>query len=57
MFYGENLGTATLARSLRDLAEEIYREIDDGTSWEELRDRARSLMEGSMVLWETMVDG
>lgn len=56
MFYGENLGTSTLARNLRDLAAEIYYEMDDGKPWEELREKAKSLMEGSIVLWETMAD-
>ena len=56
MSYGENLGTSTLARSLRDIAADIYYRMDDGESWSELRDDAKRLTEGAMELWERLVD-
>lgn len=56
MSYGENFGTSTLARNLRDLAECIYRDMENGKPWSEIRDDAKSLMEGAMELWERMVD-
>ena len=56
MSYGENFGTSTLARNLRDLAEYIYRDMENGKPWSEIRDDAKRLMEGAMELWERMVD-
>lgn len=56
MSYGERYGTATLAKSLRDLAADICFDLDDGRPWSELRDDARRLMEGAMELWERVVD-
>jgi hypothetical protein len=56
MSYGERYGTGTLAKALRDLADGIYSDLDDGRPWSELRDDARRLMEGAMELWERMVD-
>ena len=56
MSYGESLGTSTLARNLECMAADIYRRIDDGEPWSEIRDDAKSLMEGAMELWERMVD-
>lgn len=56
MSYGENLGTSTLARSLKNLAEDLYFGIDDGEPWEDLRDKAKSLMQGAMELLERMVE-
>ena len=54
--YGENYGTATLARALRDIAVELYVRLDDGVPWSELREDAKHLMEGAIELWERMVD-
>ena len=56
MSYGENYGTNTLAKALMNLAENIHSDLDNGRSWEEIRDDAKSLMEGAMELWERMVD-
>jgi hypothetical protein len=53
--FGENYGTGTLAKSLKRIAEDLYFDMDDGVPWSELVDDARSLMEGAIVLWETMV--
>ena len=53
--YGESYGTGTLAKSLKTIAENLYFDMDDGVRWSELVDDARMLMEGSMVLWETLV--
>jgi len=38
--------TATLARNLRDLAEYIYRDMENGVPWSEIREDAKRLMEG-----------
>lgn len=56
MSYGESFGTSTLARNLRDLAEYIYRDMENGVPWSEIREDAKRLMEGSIELWERMVD-
>ena len=56
MSYGENYGTNTLAKALVLLAADIYRDLDNGRSWGEIRDDAKSLMQGAMELWERMVD-
>lgn len=56
MSYGENYGTSTLARALKNLAENVYYDIDDGKPWKEIRVDAKRLMEGAMELWERMVD-
>ena len=56
MSYGENYGTNTLVKCLRDLVEGIYYDLDNGVPWSEIRDDAKSLMEGAMELWERMVD-
>ena len=54
--YGNDLGTATLCKSLARVAAEIRNNESDGVPLEELRDDARRLMEGAMVLWERMAD-
>ena len=56
MSYGENYGTNTLAKALMNLAANIYFDLDNGRPWGEIRDDARSLMQGAMELWERMVD-
>jgi len=56
MSYGENYGTNTLAKALVLLAADIYRDLDNGRPWDEIRDDAKSLMQGAMELWERMVD-
>lgn len=56
MMYGENLGTSTLARDLMYTAERLYLEMDDGKPWSELKDDAKALMEGAIVLWERLVE-
>ena len=56
MSYGERYGTGTLAKALRDIAEDICFDLDDGRPLSELRDDARRLMEGAMELWERTVD-
>lgn len=53
--YGENYGIGTLARLLRDIAKRLYYDMDDGTDWADLVDDARQLMEGSIVLWESIM--
>lgn len=57
MSYGENYGTSTLARALKDMAAEVYVRIDDGEPWAEIKNEAKRLMEGAMELWERMVEG
>lgn len=53
--YGESLGTSSLAKSLRELADALYSRLDNGDAWDEIADdEARSLMEGAMVLWERL---
>ena len=54
--YGERYGTSTLAKSLKTIAEELYFDMDDGVPWEKLKDDAKKLMEGAIVLWERMVE-
>lgn len=54
--YGENLGTSTLSRSLIMLADDVYRGIDNGDPVGDYVDAAKSLMQGSMVLWEELVE-
>lgn len=56
MMYGENYGTDTLAKSLKRIAEDLYFDMDDGVPWSELTDNARMLMEGSIVLWKTLME-
>lgn len=56
MSYGENLGTSTLARQLKILAEQIYYDLDDGRPYEKMREDAKRLMQGAMELWERMMD-
>ena len=56
MSHGEMLGTNTLARDLRHIAERIYFDLDDGRPWSEIREDAKRLMEGAMELWERMVE-
>ena len=56
MSFGESFGTGTLADVLKTLAADIYRRIDNGESFDEIRDDARRLVEGAMELWERMVD-
>lgn len=56
MSYGENLGTNTLARQLKILAEQIYYDLDDGRPYEKMREDAKRLMQGAMELWERIVD-
>lgn len=56
MSYGENLGTSSLARQLKILAEQIYYDLDDGRPYEQIREDAKCLMQGAMELWERMVD-
>lgn len=53
--YGENYGISTLAKSLKRIAEKIYFDMDDGVDWADLVDDARQLMEGSIVLWESIM--
>lgn len=53
--YGENYGVSTLARSLRDIAARLYFDMDDDVPWSELINDARQLMEGSIVLWESII--
>ena len=53
--YGENYGTGTLARLLKNIAEKLYFDMDDGVNWSNLVDDARQLMEGSIVLWESIM--
>lgn len=55
MMYGENYGIETLAKSLKRIAENLYFDMDDGVDWADLVDNARQLMEGSIVLWESML--
>lgn len=54
--YGENYGTSTLARKLKNIAADIYFNMDDGISLTKLVNDSKTLMEGSIVLWERMVD-
>lgn len=54
--YGERYGTSTLAKSLKVIAEELYFDMDDGVPWDKLKDDAKKLMEGAIVLWEQMVE-
>ena len=56
MTFGENFGTGTLADELKTLAADICRRIDNGESFDEVRDDARRLVEGAMELWVRMVD-
>lgn len=56
MSYGENLGTNTLARQLKILAEQIYYDLDDGRPYEKMREDVKRLMQGAMELWERMID-
>lgn len=53
--YGESYGIDTLARLLRNIAKRLYYDMDDGTDWADLIDDARQLMEGSIVLWESLM--
>ena len=55
MSYGENYGTNTLAKALMNLAIDIYHDLDNGKPWDEVRDDAKSLMQGAMELWVRMV--
>lgn len=55
--YGENLGTGTLTEMLVWHAEQLRDMWNDGhPADEEVLDAARFLMEGSMVLWMTVVE-
>lgn len=55
MSYGENYGTNTLAKALMNLAIDIYHDLDNGKSWDEVRDDAKCLMHGAMELWVRMM--
>lgn len=56
--YGEDMGTNTLARSLRTIAGRLYERLDDGDPWDEIaEDEAMPLMEGAIVMWERIVCG
>lgn len=54
--YGESCGTSTLAKSLMRTSAELYYNMDDGVPWEQLRDDARKMVEGSIVLWKTILE-
>lgn len=54
--FGETCGTSTLARKLKQTATDVYEGMDDGVPWDELREDAKRLMEGAIVLWERMME-
>ncbi len=54
--YGEGFSTGTLAANLVGIAQDIRDMRDDGhPSDERMLEQCRNLMEGSMVLWETVM--
>ena len=53
--FGENLGTGTLMKSLRDYADYVRADYERGC-YADAEQNAKSLMHGAMVLWERMVE-
>lgn len=53
--FGENYGTSTLAKSLIQLAKNVYYDMDDGKPYEDIAENAKWLMEGAIVLWERIM--
>ena len=56
MAYGEQFGIGTLAKVLRNLADDIYYDIDNGEDYEDIVDDAKNLMEGSIELWKRLME-
>ena len=54
--YGEQYGTGTLAKQLMKRSADLYYNMDNGVPWDQLRDDAQTMMEGSIVLWKTILE-
>lgn len=54
--YGEQYGTSTLARQLMKTSERLYYDMDNGIPYEQLREDAQRMMEGSIVLWKEILE-
>lgn len=54
--YGEQYGTGTLARQLMHMSANLYYNMDDCVPYEQLRDDAQRMMEGSIVLWKEILE-
>lgn len=55
-YYGEQFGIGTLSKVLKNLASDIYDDIDNGEDYEDITDKAENLMEGSIELWKRLME-
>lgn len=53
--FGENFGTGTLVKSLRDYADYVLIDYESG-DYAAAEQNAKSLMHGAMELWQRMVE-
>ena len=54
--YGEQYGTGTLAKMLTCMSADMYKDIDNGVQYKEMLETARDLMEGSIVLYTSLLE-